>query len=492
MNRRLSLARSGVGAALAAAFVATASAAHAQPFEFAYGAAASVETGARRVSPVHLCPGGGFIAVGSSGTAPGTRVYVLRTRPNGAPIWEFLYDVAPTAAGDAGNSLVELRDGSGFVIAGSTTGGTTGLDVLLMKIDCNGKPRWTSEYHSPGAEVAFDVIEAASGDPAFHTQKGDLVVAGFATSPTGNASGLLLRTNAGGTLIWNRRYELAGTAGVFRALTEAAPSGGTSTGDIVAVGQLKSSAGQQALVSRVSGNTGLMGAAPHCTAMYGSGPSSPGRQDFQSVVELTAATGAKHLAMVGSTFSSPMADDLYLVLTDPNPCVPKIERQVGDAATAPFGEEIAFDVKELTTPTGIAPVGSLVLTGSAGKLGGASDAFLLAVDPVSLAPVAGSGRLYGSHGVGREVGHSLAVAPNGFIIAGSTTTDFQGIGDPGDLYLVGPDANGKTLCELAWFPPHAIVSFPPRILTPEPVSFLQQIAPPVNVVQQSTPFKHCP
>src|SRR5690349_18222612 len=103
--------------------LALAGTAGAQSFEFSYGLPALVEQGNRGVTAVHLCPGGGTISVGTNfpPAAPNvSRVYAVRTSPAGGPIWERMYDVAPGGAGDTGESLVELRDGTGFVIAGST------------------------------------------------------------------------------------------------------------------------------------------------------------------------------------------------------------------------------------------------------------------------------------------------------------------------------------------------------------------------------------
>ena len=49
------------------------------------------------------------------------------------------YDIGPGRA-DLGQALAEAKDGSGYVITGLSAGPVTGLDVLLLKIDCAGEP----------------------------------------------------------------------------------------------------------------------------------------------------------------------------------------------------------------------------------------------------------------------------------------------------------------------------------------------------------------
>lgn len=170
--RRLS--RVGAPAILLCLAAATVSA---QPFEDVFGPVGASDQGARRVTPVSACPataGSGFIAVGTTavpGAAPD--VLVVRTDPTGATLWERTYDIGPGRA-DFGQALAEAKDGSGYVITGLSAGPVTGLDVLLLKIDCAGEPLWAQTYFGPGplSEVGFDVVEAKTGTPALGTSPG--------------------------------------------------------------------------------------------------------------------------------------------------------------------------------------------------------------------------------------------------------------------------------------------------------------------------------
>jgi len=109
-----------------------------------------------------------------------------------------------------------------------------------------------------------------------------------------------------------------------------------------------------------------------------------------------------------------------------------------------------------------------------------------------LKPIPGPGHLYGNHAAGRELGRSIALAPNGFFIAGATNTDFAGVGDPGDMYLVKPDVNGRTNCALGWSPAYVPLTKPPAVVHPKPTAYLQTVPRGVRIVTVKTAFKACP
>lgn len=484
-------------AALALALASLAPPASAQPWEFVYGPTGSRDQGNRRVAPVRYCgAGGGYVAVGTTTptTSTNSNVYFVRTAASGAPVLELQYDLGPGFV-DSGESIVELRDGSGFVIAGATRpSATVTSDAFLLKISCTGGIVWLNLYASSLNEGAFDVIEAASGDTAFGTAAGDLVVAGIATNPSGDSDAMLFRTRANGNLLWNRRYDVGHASEYFHALTETRPTV-SPAGDIVAVGSFTAPvtpANEQAYAVRVSGNTGLIGAAPQCAATIG----GPDAERFESVTDVryTAAL-AGQLVMAGVTSSTASSNDVFMVRTQANPCVMLQERRIGDPAGGPYGDEYAFDVKEVAAALAIAPVGRLALTGYAGKAATSvadNDAFLLIADQTSLAPIAGTGRLYGDHATRQEVGVSIFPHATGFVIAGLNDADPQAVGDPRDLYLVNADTNGKTSCEIAWNPPSSVPAFPYPSVSPAAVTFLTQSPKTASIIQQSTPYQVCP
>jgi hypothetical protein len=465
--------------ALAVASVAAAGTVSAQPSELTFGPGGSTEQAGRGVAPVRLCPGGGSIAAGSTGdTAIGmSRIYVVRTASTGRPLWEHTYDLAPGTFGETGESIVELSDGSGFVVAGSSRSSATQRDAFLMKIDCDGQVRWSYAYsNSTADEVALDVTEARTGTVASSTAPGDLIVAGLAGAPVpGNMlNGLLFRTDAAGRLIWSQRYELPGV-GVrlaFNAAIEARPTAVDAAGDVVAAGYLTSpTAGERGYALRVSGADGSLSSPLHCGGSFG----AYGRVRFEAVAE-RYGSGAP-LVFLGSAIAHNSRESQAVVVsTLVLPCRGVAARVIG----GPVGQTLGLDVQHVASPLPVVPTGALAITGSTtrpGKPG--TDAFLLTLDPTTLAPFSGKGRLFGSRSLGFEAGHSLAVLHDGFLIAGRTT-GLGGAYDPGDLYLVKADAFGRTACGEGWEPAHS--PFPASAVPARPTAFRYHLQQPVRAV----------
>jgi hypothetical protein len=465
---------------------------HSGAFELVYGAKPDLDSGARGVTPVQFCAGGGFISAGTRQSGAGSDVYVVRTTPAGTTFFELSYDVGPGSS-DSGSSMVELRDGSGFVVVGTSISAGTSADVLLIRIDCNGKPLFAITYGSPLRDFGTDVVEATSGNAAAGTAAGDLVVSGISTNPAGtNTDGLLLRVRNNGTLIWDRRYDVNSVNEGFASLTEARPSLGSPTGDIVAVGNWRSgTAPDQGYVLRVSGDNGGLGGGNTCAAIYG-GPDS---DTFTGVLESRVGATTGELLLSGNSFSTAQANDIYLVRAKANPCNTLAQHRIGAPATSPLGDESAADMKQLTAAMGIGPAGALVLTGRIGASGTtAYDAFLLSVDVATLSPIRGT--RYGDLGARRDLGLSLFQVPaalgSGIVISGSSESDFEAVGDPRDLYLVRTDINGKTGCNATFEAPHAAVAFPPERLTPTASPILKPSPRAVVVTAEDTRFQHCP
>ena len=461
-------------------------------FELVYGATPDSDSGARGVTPVQFCPGGGFVSAGTRQGAGGSDVYVVRTSVAGATIFERRYDVGPGSF-DRGTSIVELRSGTGFVVVGSSISAASSEDVLLIRTDCVGNPLFTVTYGSPLRESATDVIEATSGNAAFGTAAGDLVISGTTTNPAGsNTDGLLLRVRNNGALIWDRRYDVNSVNEGFASLTEARPSLASPTGDIVTVGNWRSGAApDQGYVLRVSGDTGGLGGGNTCAAIYG----GPDTDRFTGVVESRVGATAGQLLFSGTSFSAAQANDIYLVRAQPNPCISLAQRRIGAPAASALGDESPADMKQLNAALGVGPAGALVLTGSVGATGtSAFDAFLVSADVTTLVPFVF--RFYGDHAGSRDQGLSLFQVPAAFgagiIISGTSESDFQGVGDARDLYLVRTDANGNTSCSGAFAAPHVAVAFPPTALTPFSAPILTAVGRPIVATAQNTRFQNCP
>lgn len=478
--------------------LASANAASAQ-WEEVYGDQNRSDEGHRRVTPVTQCLGRGYVAIGTrdiGGTGGGSYVTVVRTDNGGATLWEGIYDVGHDGLPDEGFSLVELKDGTGFVTTGTSFDGSQ-WHAHAMKLNCDGKVLRSNFYVIPGFGgyyrlVGHDIREAHSGD-GVTTNGGDLLIAGYVDDISWQSDAALLRLDAGLNLIWHRRYD-TGVNERFYGLTETKPTY-AATGDIAAVGTYGTLWGvDQALVARVDGLDGLMGFSPdHCMASYGDG----GYEDFQSIVEVQTWPDSGALTMAGRSSSPGLNDDVYLVQTKSNPCSMRAQVTLGNETGDPFSER-ATDLIEILHPVnpvlGV-PVGSFALTGAVETKYSPSDAFLLFVKPTSLHPI--TARRYGDHRSSVDFGTSLQQNdPNGpqsagFILAGTTYTDWDGGADPGDLYLIQTNDGAKTGCELGWRPDGLDQPWHPDPLYPHIDKFVRQVRVPVKYGFEDTVFQVC-
>ena len=464
-------------------------------WEFVYGDETSSENGGRGVQALQVCDRSGFVTVGTS--TPDADVRVVRTDADGIPVFEHVYDIGAGSV-DYGQSIVELRDGSGFVITGYTTHHAPLRNVFLLKISCDGDFEWASVFHAPRNEVGYDVVEARSGNPVFGTAEGDLIVVGMYSNAFGSSDGLILRADSGGSLIWARSYDLHGGREVFRGVIQSRfTATGSPTGDIVAVGRHQGPNDVDALVVRVSGDNGEFTVPSHCAATYG----NQFQEEFNAVVELELSGLLGQLAFAGSTrVTATSPANIYVAQSQANPCQDIEHRRFGDPGDDPLADEFATDILEQHVPLNFAGIGSLLITGGAGRIGTqAYDAFLLAVRPTFLLEVPGSGRLFGDHAGRYEAGVSLdevaasMTAPAGVVIDATSRSDFEGNGDPSDSYLIRTDSNGATGCTALYDPEEFDTPYDAEMVRIDPIAVLQS-EPVIDVPfdREETAFNVCP
>ena len=460
----------------------------AQQWKYVYGPDSGGENGMNRVTPVTgTCasttpPGGGsayngYIAVGTSTSLSANGdVYVVRTNNAGASVWEKTYDIGDAGRADIGMSIVELADGSGFAITGTTDLGLANYDVFILKIDCQGGLVWVNTYGTTDQEFGMDIIETTTGNPfrfPIATSAGDLVVAGQARYPSGtpplSIDAYLLRVTSTGVFIWDAVYgEASPGPGLyyeegFRALTEASTVGGASTGDIIAVGDVfVPGATQQGYVARVNGDNGSIGGTTYQNVAHYGGCTQMqtvcGTESFNSVIELTNPSltdfaGQPDVVVAGST-SSPGHSEIYVVrLFGGDPCSQARERTLGEANVTATANQAATCVREVGWEMGGDTINQydLVLTGFTDQVNAQEDLFLLAIDPTTLGQTNTLYRVYGNTASGmgnNEEGYSLepVAATNnrteGFILCGVNLDDPLGVSDPADMYLIKTDTLG--------------------------------------------------
>ena len=122
-------------------------------------------------------------------------LYVLKTDALGDTIWTRTFDFGVI---DCGYSVLQLDDGS-YVIAGLYDGGFPELfgDVLLMKLDADGDPIWTRNYHGHARDCGYSLVQ---------TSDGGFIIAGATNEDIygGYSEVYLIKTDANGSIVWDR------------------------------------------------------------------------------------------------------------------------------------------------------------------------------------------------------------------------------------------------------------------------------------------------
>jgi hypothetical protein len=94
---------------------------------------------------------------------------------------------------DRAESLIQCGDG-GYAIAGETNVTASGrLEFWLLKTDAYGTMEWNKTYGTSGTVMGSSVIQTGDG--------------GFAIAGTANSDAELIKTDAAGNMQWNRTYQ---------------------------------------------------------------------------------------------------------------------------------------------------------------------------------------------------------------------------------------------------------------------------------------------
>jgi hypothetical protein len=139
----------------------------------------------------------GFIAVGfteSSGSGMGD-IFIIRTDASGDSIW------ARTFGGSADERALKIKpaNDSGFIITGySSSFGSGGTDVYLLKISNHGDSVWAFTYGGLQDDCGYDIENAANGG---------YIVSGITRSfGEGGEDVYLLRLSEQGDTNWTQTY----------------------------------------------------------------------------------------------------------------------------------------------------------------------------------------------------------------------------------------------------------------------------------------------
>jgi hypothetical protein len=95
-----------------------------------------------------------------------------------------------------GSSIRQTTDG-GYIIGGSTpdTWGTGNSDIVLIKTDGGGNLMWNKQFPRYSADYATSVLQ---------TNDGGYIVAGYFIESSGAIHICLIKTNANGNILWSK------------------------------------------------------------------------------------------------------------------------------------------------------------------------------------------------------------------------------------------------------------------------------------------------
>ena len=142
---------------------------------------------------------GGYIVAGvtsSYGTC-GADVYLIKTNSNGNALWSRTFG----GRGDQRGYSVQQTSDGGYIVVGGTSPPMSGLaDVYLIKTDAEGNALWTRTFGGSDDE---------SGSSVQQTNDGGYIIAGW-TGLAGYGAGYdiyLIKTDSAGDTLWTRTFE---------------------------------------------------------------------------------------------------------------------------------------------------------------------------------------------------------------------------------------------------------------------------------------------
>jgi hypothetical protein len=144
---------------------------------------------------------GGYAVAGETDSSGGvlSDAWLVKTDVNGVLLWNRTYGSVGT---DSAQAVVQTSDG-GYALGGYTSSsGSGGFDVWLVKTDGNGVLQWSRTHGGSGGDLAYSVVQTSDGGYA---------LAGMTTSfGAGGFDLWLVKTYTDGTFQWGVTYGGAG------------------------------------------------------------------------------------------------------------------------------------------------------------------------------------------------------------------------------------------------------------------------------------------
>ncbi len=304
---------------------------------------------------------------------------------------------------DYGSSMVRTSDG-GYIMVGGTWSFGTGGDILLVKVDADGRQQWIRNYGGKDTDAGLGVIQTSDGGYA---------LCGWTDSYRKGASGcILIKTDPSGSQQWLKTYygprEKENSA---ISLVQTRDGGYLLCGDTSAYG----AAGYDICLIRAD-DTGTLKWRKTFGTKY---------HDEAYCLVATADGGYAVCGTVGT--ANPDNNEAYLLKVD-------------SEGTKLWEKTYGGDQDDIGYWMAVTSDGGFVMTGRTKSFGvRANDAFLVKTDSGGKQEWL---KTYG--GASDEFGISVIEIADGYIIGGNTDTDTAG---SYDLMLLKADRKGALLWE---------------------------------------------
>ncbi|HWQ64922.1 MAG TPA: hypothetical protein VN429_10940 [Methanospirillum sp.] len=164
---------------------------------------------------VKTIPDGSFIIVGTTGSTNGDvsgyhdngDLWVIKLSSSGEPVWKHVYGGNMT---DEGGDIIQTPDG-GYMLVGYTmsndgdvTGHHGGGDLWMLHLNQTGSIVWQKTFGGSKRDSGSSIIRTSDGGYAMtgNTYSSD----GDVTSNHGSSDLWVMKTDANGTLLWQKSY----------------------------------------------------------------------------------------------------------------------------------------------------------------------------------------------------------------------------------------------------------------------------------------------
>ncbi|MBK7569466.1 MAG: T9SS type A sorting domain-containing protein [Chitinophagales bacterium] len=139
---------------------------------------------------------GGYIVVGTSNYSymSSGEILLIKTNAQGDTIWTRMFG---GVGADQGNAVMQTLDG-GYMVAGATNSfGAGGLDAYLIKTDAGGNLLWTKTIGTAGNDAAYGIVQTADSGYVFSGNELTYGINGFAH---------LVKTDKNGNVVWSKTF----------------------------------------------------------------------------------------------------------------------------------------------------------------------------------------------------------------------------------------------------------------------------------------------